>query len=212
MDTLAKRIHELSVRDGTRRVFGARSHNYVGTKIASADIEAFEARYGCPLPVDYRCFLTEIGTGVGPYYGILTLSKVSEELQMIAEDYQEAKAAPAIPGDPFTLEQRVVELRALGTLDFPNLPCPVTAGGFFPVCHCGCEFMTVLIVSGKCTGLVMDTTNFASTPSQWFPAKCPPGVVEYGRKRTPIAGFPNWPTFSEWIDGWLRQSTEDLSC
>jgi hypothetical protein len=211
-DTLAKRIHDLAVLDRSRRVFGSKTHNYVGTKVAFADLGAFEARHRCVLPTDFRRFLREIGTGVGPYYGILTLSKVNEELQIIEEDYLAANARPASPGDPFALERRVIELKALGTLDIPNLPCPETAGGFMPVCHHGCEFTTVLILSGRCAGLVMDTTNFASTPSEWFPAKCPPGVVEYQRKHCPIPDFPNWPTFSEWMDGWLRQSVSDLGC
>ena len=212
MANLAKRIRDLGVLDRGRRVFGSKTHNYVGTKVACADLEVFEARHRCLLPSDFRRFLTEIGTGVGPYYGLLSLSKIEEELRMIEEDYQTANDPPASPGDPFALEPRVVELQSLSSLDFPPLPGPETTGGFISICHHGCEFMTVLIVSGRCGGLVMDTTNFASTPSEWFPAKCPPGVVEYGRRHSPIPDFPNWPTFSEWMDGWLRQSVSDLGC
>jgi hypothetical protein len=211
MNALAKRIHDLSVLDNARRVFGAKTHKYSGKKVASDDLEALEDTYRCRLPVDYREYLSEIGSGVGPYYGLLILSKVQQELRIIAEDYQAANARLASPGDSFQLEQKVLVLRTLGTLDFPNLDCPKTQGGFMPICHHGCEFMTVLIVSGRCAGMVMDTTNFATTPSHWFLAKCPPGIVEFARPRDPISKFPNWPTFSEWIDGWIRQSVQDLS-
>lgn len=211
MNALAKRIHDLSVLDKARRVFGAKTHDYLGQKVASGDLEALEARNQCRLPVDYRRFLEEIGTGVGPYYGLLSLSKVEEELRMIEEDYQEANAERATPGDSFGLERQVLALKTLRTLDFPNLDCPDTRGGFIPICHHGCEFMTVLVVSGECAGMVMDTTNFDSRPSHWFPAKCPPGIVEYAQQRKPISSFPNWPTFPDWIDGWIRQGVQDLS-
>jgi hypothetical protein len=192
-------------------VFGAKSHKYVGTRVPLVDLEGFQTHSGCHLPADYRHFLAEIGTGVGPYYGLLPLSKIKEELKMIAEDYQAAGTVPATPDDPFDLEKQVLDLKVCGTLDFPNLHCPKTSGGFIPIWHHGCEFVTVLIVSGLCAGMVMDTTNIGSTPSLWFPSKCPPGVVEYGRKRTAIPDFPAWPTFADWIDGWLRQSVFGLS-
>ena len=42
MITLAKRIHDLAVLDRDRRVFGAKTHNYVGIKVAPTAVSAFE--------------------------------------------------------------------------------------------------------------------------------------------------------------------------
>ena len=192
-------------------MFDAKTHNYVGMPVPPADLQALETECGCRLPSDYRLFLADIGSGVGPYYGLLHLSAIQEELQMITEDYQAASGVPTKPCDPFGLERQVIELRDRATLDFANLNCPATSGGFIPICHHGCEFVTVLIVAGACAGMVMDTTNFGSTGSEWFPAKCPPGVVEYRRKRCPITDFPPWPSFREWLDGWLRQCLFDMT-
>src|SRR5262249_217006 len=161
------------------------------------------------LPTDYREYLGEIGTGVGPYYGLLSIGKIREELQMIGEDHLEENGAHAKPCDPFPLEAQILDLQRRNVVEFAPLKCPSNPGGFIPICHQGCEFVTVLIVAGALAGLVMDTTNFASTPSEWCPARCPPGIVEHGRRRFPIPDFPRWPSFADWIDGWIRQGIFD---
>ncbi len=79
-----------------------------------------------------------------------------------------------------------------------------------PISHQGCEFMTVLITSGPLSGMVFDASAFATVGSQWNPSARPPGIVEQGRPRRHLSEFPKWPTFTDWIAGWLEQGFEDL--
>ncbi|NUP47938.1 MAG: SMI1/KNR4 family protein [Catenulispora sp.] len=61
-------------RDGKRLdgyiMFGAASHAYRHWLIDEEHLRTLESAMGCTLPAEFRAFLSEIGVGAGPYYGI----------------------------------------------------------------------------------------------------------------------------------------------
>ncbi|MEV5569532.1 SMI1/KNR4 family protein [Spirillospora sp. NPDC052269] len=61
-------------RDGNRRdryvLFGADLHRYENRPVPADVLATLESNMGCELPEEFRAFLTDIGCGGGPYYGI----------------------------------------------------------------------------------------------------------------------------------------------
>jgi hypothetical protein len=204
-------IARLARLDPTRRVFGASSHNYALQPVSEADVVEFESWCVTRLPESYRDYLLHIGRPVGPYYGLMSFKEIRDELALIYEDYIEQLSARGRPGDPFALDE-AMERGIVGAEPPPvdGFECPATPGGFIPICTQGCEFLAVLVTSGKSVGRVFDTTGFADSASDWRSAQRPPGIVETGKQRAALPSLRAWPTFAEWIDAWLEQCFADL--
>jgi hypothetical protein len=70
------------------KVFGSTSHKYnVENPINSNQIELFETKYNITLPECYKSFITHMGSGAGPFYGIWDLDKGINRLLYNAEKY-----------------------------------------------------------------------------------------------------------------------------
>lgn len=210
------RFRELALLDTSRRIFGARStvpgwgHGYEPHPVASEDLAAFESWSGGQLPADYRRYLLTVGFGPGPYYGLMSFKQVNDELKIISEDNAEEFGTSGRPGDPFTLDAELTAAMASNANADTRIAGPRSPAGFMPICSQGCEFLTVMVTSGPHAGRVFTATAFATVGSTWVPAGRPPGVVEYRQPNRTLPGFPLWPTFSQWVDGWLDQCFADL--
>jgi hypothetical protein len=66
----------LDTADPDRRLFASFHHGYrLEPPLEAADLRAAENLLGCPLPEDYREFVTVVGAGgAGPYYGVKPLA------------------------------------------------------------------------------------------------------------------------------------------
>ncbi|MEV6904865.1 hypothetical protein [Amycolatopsis sp. NPDC051372] len=72
-DSLAVKLDRLRELDRARRcVFGADTHRYVSRRVPERELRRIEAMRGV-LPSAFRDFLSRVGTGAGPYHGILRL-------------------------------------------------------------------------------------------------------------------------------------------
>lgn len=208
--SLAERYKEVAKRDKKFQIFGA-GHKYRPKAVSVDEIKEFELVIGCDLPEDYRQFLLEVGSGVGPYYGLWPFDEIRQELNLIYEDYEEEYNVRARTCDPFELEESAFaqgqswELKNAVTVDAPKNP-----GGFLPICSQGCEYLTVMVVSGALRGKVFETSAFASIHSEWLSATRPPGIVPSPKKDRQLPELPKCPTFSEWFVGWTENALLDL--
>lgn len=207
MDTesLRQRITTLDRLDRERVVFGAKSHDYRFQPVSAEEMNEFEEWCGCRLPEDYRSFLLTFGTGAGPAYGLWPLSTIREELGQIYQDYQEEHQLLANPADVFVLEEEILEAASRGKRR--EFAAPPTPGGFLPITHKGCEYVTLLVTTGRCRGWVFHADNFGSAGSVWLPESLPVGVLEV--QPTELL-FPAYPTFLDWITGWIDRGIETL--
>ena len=195
-------IEALSKLDARRSCFGSPSHRFQLRPVTLAEVRAFEEFCGINLPEDYRDYLLEVGFGAGPYHGLLNFGRIREELQMIYETYDEEYGGHQLPANEFGLESAIDEALERGLpLQFR---APISSGGFIPFCEQGCEFLTVLVTTGKFRGRVFDTTDFAIYGSLWSAAKSPPGVVTKGQGSAVDDKMPILPTFTEWAEAWIR--------
>jgi hypothetical protein len=216
MSQWGHRLRELATLDSGRRIFGAQSkvpgrgHRYEARRIGEQELAAFESWCGGALPPAYRQYLLDVGLGPGPYYGLMPLEKIREELAIIYEDCAEEFGTDGLPGCEFALEDELKALRSRDPAASTDFPGPRSPGGFIPICFQGCDFIVVMVTSGTFAGSVFTATNFAATGSRWRAAGRPPGVVTFGEPHSRLPGFPPWPDFAQWIDGWLEQCFADL--
>jgi hypothetical protein len=206
--SLAERYREVAKRDQKFEIFGAEKYKYRPKKVSVDEIKEFELVIGCDLPEDYRQFLLDVGAGVGPYYGLWSFDEIREELNSIYDDYQDEYNVRARPCDPFELEETMFSTRISLKDDSKFMDAPRNPGGFLPICHQGCEYLTVLVTSGALRGWVFETSAFASIHSQWMTAKRPPGIVPRPETARPL---PNDPSFSRWFRAWTENALNDLN-
>ena len=209
--SLAERYKEVAKRDRKFKVFGAEKHKYRHKKVSVDEIKEFELVIGCDLPEDYRQFLLDVGTGVGPYYGLWSFDEIREELNSIYEDYQDEYNVRARPCDPFELEESMFSTRISLKDDSEMMDAPRNPGGFLPICHQGCEYLSVLVMSGMLRGQIFETSAFASIHSQWMTAKRPPGIVPRPKTARPLPTFSHDPSFSRWFRAWTENALNDLN-
>jgi hypothetical protein len=209
--SLAKLYREVAKRDRRLKIFGAMNHRYKPTRVTIDEIIEFELVIGCALPEDYRQFLLEVGSGVGPYYGLWAFDNIRKELSSIYEDYRDEYDARARPCDPFELEESVFTAQPSKPEEGVFVDAPKNPGGFLPICHQGCEYLTVMVLSGALRGKVFETSAFASINSQWISATRPPGLVPRAEKTNALAKLSKCPSFSEWFLGWTENALRDLA-
>lgn len=87
MHALISSIHALQEHPLRHRVFGAERHGWRSQPVSESELRRFEQWCGGPLQSDYRTYLLEIGTGVGPYYGLWSFAEILDELTRIYGDY-----------------------------------------------------------------------------------------------------------------------------
>jgi hypothetical protein len=148
--------------------FGSDLHRYELKPPASEEVlEAFEREHRIALPEDYRLFLSRAGNGgAGPYYGILPLedwdAKGMDDIEGLL-----SRPSPLRPGMPAGVPWE----EALGCA-WEEL-----YQGALAVCHQGCAYYALLIVTGDYRGRIVyinadeaDTPYFVADPNflSWY--------------------------------------------
>ena len=207
------RIEMLKEADRERRLFGARSHGYGVIPVLPDELDRLEQMCGCTLPGMYRSHLLAYGGGAGPYHGLMTPADILKELDSIYDSYDLEFPDDVNRAETFSLEGELSD--AIGSAveggirdDF-MFESPEKVEGFLPICDQGCEYMTVMVTQGRFAGYVFDATCMGQSGASWQPAKRPVGAV-LRADRLEIPGFPVFPTFDEWYDGWLERCLYDL--
>jgi hypothetical protein len=208
-------LAELRRRDRRLKVFGASKHQYRSTPVAGAELAALEGALGVPLPPEYRDFLLRVGHGAGPYYGVWSPQESLSEIRSLAQEYEAEEGKPVCPAEAFPLtgaDLRGIEARVAAGDKSPWAERDWPCGGCLPICHQGCTFWSVLVLTGEFVGRVWDVACFVGYSGEWLPARRPPGWWEFGmRHPRELPRLPNPPTFGEWFAGWVERSLTDLA-
>jgi hypothetical protein len=189
-------------------VFGASSHRYKLTPVAPLELEAFEKWCGVDLPASFRTHLLEVGYGAGPYYGLWSLTQVRKELDGFYRDQENEPETQPRPSDLFPLSQSDAvncQKRVIAGAEKPWITATWPLAGCLPIGHQGCEYYTVLQITGDSPGAVWDISECG----YWLPASCAPGINKTGRSIQPKQRFP--PTFEAWFQSWIDRGISDLS-
>lgn len=156
---LARTVEGIASQDQDFARFGAHAHRYrFSPPLSVARLRAIEKEHGVRIPEDYASFVTTVGaSGAGPYHGLLPLD------------------APA-------------QLATLGgELDVDGEASGQELAGAFALCHMGCTYVALVLVSGPHRGEI------------------------WGDFRSVGAGFrPLYPSFAHLYEHWLEvMSTPD---
>ncbi|MFI5406153.1 MAG: SMI1/KNR4 family protein [Nitrososphaerales archaeon] len=185
-------IHNISLKlsrlkslDKGFEIFGADSHQYKSKKISVADIQIFEKRLSVSLPLDFKEFLINIGSGAGPCYGIFTLEKMLHEYEEWAFDLN-PDSKPSTLSEIKNLHAEVLVQKKINYPKEYNYYRLKTANGILPIQTDGCTYYAFIVLNGEQSGKIWntDTNEFDSLPA---------GSVQ------------EWH-FLEWYDNWLNES------
>lgn len=205
IDDLIRLLSELRVRDRGFKVFGADTHQYQNSPLSSVELREFELRLGVRLPEEFREFLLRVGTGAGPYYGILRPATIIKEQCLWHEDGVDALpegicAGSGNPRLPFRSTRADLLLAATRTSTYgPYVPVHDAPDGVVKISHHGCTYWTLLVTSGECRGLVLD---YCEQKREVVPAG-----LKFGSRSGKGAGESAAPlTFVEWYEDWLQTS------
>lgn len=155
-----------TARERGLRPFGVEAHGFrMGAPLAAADIAAFEARHAVRLPDGYRAFITQLADGgAGPAYGTFPLKKTLEvERGPMPAGFLARPFPPVAAADPredpawddlweraergeLTPEEKALEIAGVSS-------------GTLVLCHEGCGYLHLLVVTGPTRGQMwLDTT------------------------------------------------------
>ena len=184
-------------------MFGSEAHQFrLGPTLTDDCIISFEREHGVVLPPDYRAFLGHCGNGgAGPYYGLFPLGQrddIGVQLQRWYEDDGSVGrlAEPFPHTEPWNFpEQQLVPP------DFSNelledawheqrdavYWAPDLMNGAFPICHQGCAYRNILVVTGTERGRI------------WLDAR-----ASYGGILPEVDDSGNHQSFTEWYTVWLN--------
>jgi hypothetical protein len=190
IELLKEKINRLKQKDKNFVVFGAQAHRYqLNACLSEKQVANFEQQYKITLPEDYRSFLLHVGNGglgryggAGPCYGILSLEKSLATIKSFGLNFL---------SEPFPLK----ESDALDCIRKRNRELPFyliyeddPLCGSLPICHQGCGWMYVLVVSGGQKGKI------------WIS----------GDGWCPLYYEDNQIDFLTWYEDWLDSSLADI--
>jgi hypothetical protein len=206
-EEILKNLSLLRTRDASLHLFGASSHRYRLNEVATPTaIAAFEADHQVELPADYRGFLLHCGNGgAGPYYGLFPLGLFDGagnglEPWREGDGFAGVLSRPFPHTEPWNLPDSRFEVPddLLGTdaedkwyeiLD-AEYWAPNLTNGAFPICHQGCAYRNLLVVSGPERGHIW--LDGRASDEGITPATSPSG----GR-----VSFATW--YAAWLDAAL---------
>ncbi len=183
-------------------VFGAGSHRYALRPCATEkEVKAFERKHKIELPEAYRTFLTQVGNGgAGPDYGIFPLGIFWDNPNPALQDGAIGDLSQPLPhkgpwnaGEEYCARQPDVdededaynewrgEYFRMGLVD-----------GALPICHEGCGFFFLLVVTGPERG------------HWWLDGRASDdGIVPVTNKQGVRKTFPEW--YVDWLDASLTE-------
>src|SRR5579884_3899453 len=149
IETDAVRRIKDKLADAARRrlsCFGSQAHRFrLNPPLDESAVAAFERRHLVRLPAPYRQFLLRAGNGgAGPYYGLLPLERWADAVLESLPDYL-GRPSPLRPDMPAGVEWE----KTLGCA-WEEL-----FQGTLALCHQGCAYYTLLVVTGEYRGRVV---------------------------------------------------------
>jgi hypothetical protein len=203
IEAFSARLRSLRAADPDFRCFGAAAHRYrLGPTATESEVAEFEEKRRVKLPEEYRDFLTRLGSGgAGPCYGLFPLGIFSDNPDPARQegrigdlekpfphadawnagaDYWDA--SPDIEADEDAWRAWRKEYFSRHLID-----------GALPICHEGCGFFFLLIVTGADRGRI------------WLDGRASDdGIMPYtGEGTVPL-------TFGQWYARWLDEVSREL--
>ncbi len=172
-------LKKLELIDSNKKIFGSKDHMYkLNPTLSENQISEFEKKYGVTLPLDFRLFLKEIGNGgAGPSFGIPQLESFfsSREYDIEIESDFLSTSFPYSVNNPYVYSDETDE----------SLIKEMT--GTLTLCHHGCGYFDMLILTGDEKGTV------------WFDSRC----SDQGMGRI-------FDCFLDWYFYWLKKSIDEI--
>jgi hypothetical protein len=209
-----ERLEALRWQDRKLTVFGASKHRYLTHRVSEAKLSELEQWCGVRLPEAFRRHLAGIGSGAGPYYGLWDPATIRKELDSLCGDYGTETNTSVSPARPFPYSQadaeQVRQRQAAGEKE-PWITSTWPIDGCLPICHQGCTYWTVLVVSGECAGCVWDVADYEGFEGLWLPSSRPTGCILKRDELKPLPPLPTPPSFEDWFWGWVERAETDLA-
>jgi hypothetical protein len=151
LETIKQKLERLKSLDREHAIFGSEAHKYILKPRLSEDaIAQFEQEHEVALPAEYRAFLLHIGNGgAGPYYGLRSLQDALCDIRWVREAFALKNPFPHTERwnlmDQYEGTLSPEEYHDVETEYFKDK----YVNGSLAICHEGCGYMTLLVVSGE---------------------------------------------------------------
>ncbi|MCD0466506.1 SMI1/KNR4 family protein [Flavobacterium sp. ENC] len=168
IERIKSKLFSAKNTDRNLKVFGAGSHKYIlGNPVRPLDILNFENEYDLELPECYKSFLLHIGnggishsnSGAGPYYGIYSLGKNTDEfIYENTKSYlkEDCKISPKMSGEYWSdLNKNIEENDTISDEEF-EIELGKIFSGLLPIGSQGCTYYHALVLNGEFKGRVVN--------------------------------------------------------
>jgi hypothetical protein len=212
LQDIQRRVAALNHRPGSSEIFGAEKHRFRLRPHSPKEVARLELHLGVTLPDSYRQFLTEVGSGAGPYYGIYSPDELLENFARIQSYLDEEQPRPN-PSTEFAFNRHdaaETATRLRDKVQEPWLCLSWPTHGCVPICFQGCTYWSALITAGECAGTVWDVACYEGWNGQWSPARRASGLLNL-KTKTKLLDLSSPPTFLEWYEAWLERVEADLA-
>ncbi|MFY1691043.1 SMI1/KNR4 family protein [Plantactinospora sp. WMMB782] len=201
------------------RVFGADGHGFrLEPPLDPSELAQLEEQLGVQLPGDYRRFLLEVGRGgAGPFYGLFPPRRVAGRwcwvgdgaeltgLDTLAEPFPHTAAgnpATDLPEPPdeseFGTDEEFTAAETAYWAHYERVMYdPEHSVGAVYLCHLGCAYRHMLVVSGPERGSMW--ADDSASDGGFSPLAGPHGER---------IGFARW--YLDWLDEATAKATEPL--
>jgi hypothetical protein len=186
---IKEKLTLLTQRKEALKLFGANEHQFISRKVPEYQMKWFEFKHRISLPSEYRAFLTTIGYGAGPNYGIHSLTQSIKWLNDWNDNFQQAYSLHK----PFELSTRdAVRLMQQRTENPESCfsQSLTQLNGLLPISYEGCAFHTYLVITGEQRGYL------------W-------SYCEDDALTEPIGPHAQF-TFLEWYHYWINDCLEKI--
>jgi hypothetical protein len=196
---LFRRMEELKRLDYGFDIHGAwtrgSGHRYKYERVSSAELARLESELGVEVPDQCRRWLTSVGRGAGPGYGLicrngnwpLPVAREDPIPSRAVRDVSELTPDLLLKFHAACLESKDIELFGIRSYE-----------GLLALCEHGCGWESSLIVAGQMKGHVVDDLAAAGAPT---------GALAAGHGARPENVLP---TFFEWLEYWIERSIKDV--
>ncbi len=179
---------------------GIKKHRFLlDPPLSEPEVAAFEKQYGISLPLEYRSFITSVGSsGAGPYYGLLPLFGAADHLNCDNEATCKRKLGAVSP-----LSNKVYQpnwkigqddwLVEVGGVNWkerrygPESWDPFQ--GTMAICDQGCSYYSVLVLNGPERGAIWNIELHLSPP-----------------QKAPYSSFLDY--YENWVDRMLAKEKQ----
>ena len=209
IERLNEKLAILRRRDKKLALFGSGppfGHGYKTHRVSQEQIASREAEFGFRFPNDYRQWLTSVGWGAGPYYGLFAPDKVHSRLFLEDERGIGGEVDTATEMTPEHIAAIQGKWRSSGT----NSALGVSINsdqGFLVVSEVGCGGYAGIVLHGPLEGKIFILSPEITEPRTALCALAPEGAFTWlsnqrGRDDLIVNAAATF-SFFDWYEDWL---------